>query len=35
MNDFLAKPVDRLALAEMLAKWATPLDAGEPKVARG
>ena len=35
MNDFLAKPVDRLALAEMLTKWATPLDAGEPKVARG
>ena len=30
MNDFLAKPVDRSMLANMLAKWLKPAPAGEP-----
>jgi signal transduction histidine kinase/ActR/RegA family two-component response regulator len=35
MNDFLAKPVDRSALAGMLAKWIKPADAKEPRAAAG
>jgi signal transduction histidine kinase/ActR/RegA family two-component response regulator len=35
MNDFLAKPVDRLVLAGMLAKWIKPAVAKEPRAAAG
>jgi signal transduction histidine kinase/CheY-like chemotaxis protein len=35
MNDFLAKPVDRSALASMLAKWLKPAQKREPRAAVG
>ena len=35
MNDFLAKPVDRSALAAMLAKWLKPEPIQEPRAAVG
>jgi signal transduction histidine kinase/ActR/RegA family two-component response regulator len=35
MNDFLAKPVDRSALASMLAKWLRPAQKREPRTAVG
>jgi signal transduction histidine kinase/CheY-like chemotaxis protein len=35
MNDFLAKPVDRPALANMLEKWLTPAAAKPPRAAVG
>jgi signal transduction histidine kinase/ActR/RegA family two-component response regulator len=35
MNDFLAKPVDRLVLASMLAKWIKPADAKAAHAAAG
>jgi signal transduction histidine kinase/ActR/RegA family two-component response regulator len=35
MNDFLAKPVDRLVLASMLSKWIKPGAATEPRAADG
>jgi CheY-like chemotaxis protein len=33
MNDFLAKPVDRSVLANMLKKWLKPLAEGNPGAA--
>jgi CheY-like chemotaxis protein len=33
MNDFLAKPVDRSVLANMLEKWLKPASASEPDAA--
>ena len=35
MNDFLAKPVDRSALASMLARWLKPAQKIEPRAAVG
>ena len=35
MNDFLAKPVDRLVLANMLAKWIKPVGTKETRAADG
>jgi signal transduction histidine kinase/CheY-like chemotaxis protein len=35
MNDFLAKPVDRSVLANMLAKWLKPPPARQPRTALG
>jgi CheY-like chemotaxis protein len=35
MNDFLAKPVDRLVLASMLDKWLKPVLGTEPRAAAG
>jgi signal transduction histidine kinase/ActR/RegA family two-component response regulator len=35
MNDFLAKPVDRLVLASMLEKWLKPASGTEPRAAAG
>jgi CheY-like chemotaxis protein len=35
MNDFLAKPVDRSVLANMVEKWLKPAPATEPRAAVG
>jgi CheY-like chemotaxis protein len=35
MNDFLAKPVDRSVLANMLEKWLKPPPARQPRAALG
>ncbi|MGB6308749.1 MAG: response regulator, partial [Steroidobacteraceae bacterium] len=35
MNDFLAKPVDRSVLADMLEKWRRPTPQAAPRAATG
>ncbi len=35
MNDFLAKPVDRSVLADMLEKWRRPAPGNAPRAAAG
>jgi CheY-like chemotaxis protein len=35
MNDFLAKPVDRSVLGDMLEKWRKPAPGNAPRAAAG
>ncbi len=35
MNDFLAKPIDRQSLAQLLAKWLSPVRQPAPRTAMG